>query len=272
MTDEALLKGRVALVTGAAAGIGHGIATRLARAGAAVVIADIDPQVGAVVASALSSEGLLATFMYCDVTQRADVTAAVNVVVEMFGSIDIVVNNAYRGQGFARIEDKSDDTMRDGLTMCLYAAKWSMEEAFPHMKARRWGRIINIASLNGVNAHLYTAEYNVGKEALRAYTRSAAREWAQYGICANIICPAAVSAAYRRFEQASPTNAAAVAAANPMGRVGDPEADIGGVAVFLASDDARYLTGNTLFVDGGAHINGVQWAPTLTDGDAHGRG
>jgi NAD(P)-dependent dehydrogenase (short-subunit alcohol dehydrogenase family) len=131
------------------------------------------------------------------------------------------------------------------------------------MRANHWGRIINIASLNGVNAHMGTAEYNVGKEALRAYTRSAAREWAGYGICANIICPAAASASYRRFQEMAPDVAAATAAANPMGRMGDPETDIGGVALFLASEDARYLTGNTLFVDGGGHINGVPWVPDL---------
>jgi len=138
-----------------------------------------------------------------------------------------------------------------------------MEAALPHMRARRWGRIVNIASLNGVNAHMGTAEYNAVKEALRAYTRTAAREWAGYGICANIICPAAASASYRRFKEMAPEVAAATAAANPMGRMGDPAADIGGVALFLASEDARYLTGNTLFVDGGAHINGVPWVPDL---------
>jgi len=140
-----------------------------------------------------------------------------------------------------------------------------MAAAFPHMRAKGWGRIINVCSLNGINAHVGTADYNVGKEALRTLTRSAAREWAGLGICANVICPAAASASFRQFEAQQPALAAAAAAANPMGRMGDPEADIGGVALFLASEDARYVTGNTIFADGGGHINGVAWAPELAE-------
>jgi NAD(P)-dependent dehydrogenase (short-subunit alcohol dehydrogenase family) len=84
-------------------------------------------------------------------------------------------------------------------------------------------------------------------------------------VLANIICPAATTAAYEAFRAASPENAAEIPKQNPMGRMGDPERDIGGVAVFLASEDSRYVTGNTLFVDGGSHINGVSWAPELPE-------
>jgi NAD(P)-dependent dehydrogenase (short-subunit alcohol dehydrogenase family) len=133
------------------------------------------------------------------------------------------------------------------------------------MKAQGWGRIINMASLNGVNAHMGSADYNVAKEGLRALTRTAAREWAGYGICCNIVCPAAVSDAARRMMAQQPGMIERIEAVNPMGRMGDPEADIAPVVAFLASDDARYLTGNTLFADGGGHINGVAWAPDLGD-------
>ncbi|CAB1369719.1 Glucose 1-dehydrogenase 2 (fragment) [Denitratisoma oestradiolicum] len=100
-------------------------------------------------------------------------------------------------------------------------------------------------------------DYNAAKEALRALTRTAAREWAQHQICCNSICPAAE--AYKAFSTAQPENATELLKLNPMGRMGDPESDIGSVALFLASDDARYITGNTLFADGGSHINGVPW-------------
>ncbi len=116
-----------------------------------------------------------------------------------------------------------------------------------------------------MNAHMGTAEYNSAKEALRALTRTAAREWAPYGIVANVICPGAKTAASRAVFQQHPELEAAADAANPMGRLGDPERDIAPVALFLASEDARYLTGNTLFVDGGSHINGAAWAPELPD-------
>lgn len=260
---EGVLQGRAALITGAADGVGQGMALRFAKAGCAVIVADFDEEKGEATTAQLSDLGAQAAFVRCDVTQREDVLAAVTACVDRFGAIDVLVNNAYRGRGLARIENKSDEIFDDAMRVCLYAAKWSMEAAFPHMRAAGWGRIINICSLNGVNAHMGSAEYNAGKEALRSYTRTAAREWARHGICANIICPAAVSAAFRRFESLQPEMAAASAGANPMGRMGDPERDIGGVALFLASEDARYLTGNTLFVDGGSHINGVAWAPDL---------
>lgn len=261
------LVGRAAVITGAADGIGHGIARRFAGEGGAVIVADFDAERGPAVAEELRALGGQAQFVRCDVTRKADVTGAVDMCVDLFGSVDILVNNAYSGEGPLRIEKKTDDRFDAALKMCLYATKWAMERALPQMKARRWGRVINMASLNGVNAHMGSADYNIAKEAVRAYSRTAAREWAPYGICVNVVCPAAISAAFRRFSEMAPAVAAASAGANPMGRMGDPEADIGGVAVFLASEDARYLTGNTLFVDGGGHINGVPWAPDLGPDD-----
>ena len=207
------LDNRAAVVTGAADGIGEGIARRFAAEGAAVVVADYDDERGPAVARDLRGLGARAEFIRCDVSRREDVIGAVDLCVERFGSVDILVNNAYRGEGPVRIEKKTDERFDEALRMCLFATKWAMERALPHMKAKGWGRVINMASLNGVNAHM------------------------------------------------APQVAAATAAANPMGRMGDPESDIGGVAAFLASEDARYLTGNTLFVDGGGHINGVPWVP-----------
>lgn len=255
------LQKRKALITGAADGIGLGIARRFAAEGAHVVIADIDAAAAQALCQALAAEGLTASAVQVDVTDKNGVLA----LMAAAGPIDVLVNNAYRGSGIARIERKDDAVFEAALGMNLWAAKWTMEAAFPHMKAQGWGRIINMASLNGVNAHMGSADYNASKEALRAYTRTAAREWAPYGICCNIICPAAWSASSRRMAAMQPGMIDQINAANPMGRLGDPEADIAGVALFLASDDARYVTGNTLFVDGGAHINGVAWAPHFED-------
>lgn len=257
----ARLAGRNALITGAADGIGKGLARRFAREGASVIVADLDAALGTATADAIRAEGGAARFVAVDVNDKQQVLA----MIEAAGPVDILVNNAWRGQGVARIENKTDEQFETSLRMGLFAAQWTMRAALPHMKAQHWGRIINMASLNGVNAHMGSADYNAAKEALRALTRTAAREWAGYGICCNIVCPAALSESARRIMAQQPGMIERISAANPMGRMGHPEADIGGVCAFLASDDAAYLTGNTLFVDGGAHINGVAWTPDLGD-------
>jgi NAD(P)-dependent dehydrogenase (short-subunit alcohol dehydrogenase family) len=253
------LSGRRALITGAADGIGLAIAQVFAREGAAVVLADFNAEKAEAEASTLRTAGLDAKAVAVDVTERDSVLA----MMAAADPVDILVNNAWAGNGPARIEQKTDDLFDRALRMGVWTCKWSMEAALPYMKAQGWGRVINMASLNGVNAHMGTAEYNASKEALRAYTRTAAREWARYGICCNIICPAAKSASSRRMEERLPEMMAQIEGANPMGRLGDPERDIAPVALFLASDDCRYITGNTLFADGGGHINGVAWAPDL---------
>jgi NAD(P)-dependent dehydrogenase (short-subunit alcohol dehydrogenase family) len=164
-----------------------------------------------------------------------------------------------------RVELKSPESLQHGFDMTFYAAYWSMRAAFTHMKESGWGRVVNMCSLNGVNAHVGTLEYNVGKEALRTLTRTAAREWAPTGVTVNAVCPGAKSAAFRRIMSQNPDMEKMADAGNPMGRIGDPYNDIAPVVLFLSSDDSQYVTGNTLFVDGGSHINGYPWAPALPD-------
>ncbi|WP_127782345.1 SDR family oxidoreductase [Rhodococcus sp. X156] len=258
------LDGRVAVITGAGMGIGRGIAGAYAREGASVVVAEIDEAAGRETVSWIGEQwGTPAVLVPVDVTDKAQVLSMVNTAVQRFGRLDVLVNNAWRGSGFARLEKMTDEQLRGGFDMAVMAAFWAMQAALPHLREHGTGRVINLCSLNGVNAHMYSVQYNAAKEALRTLTRTAAREWAPHQVCCNVICPGAMSAAYQRMAAASPENAAAMAAGNPMGRVGDPLEDIGPVAVFLGGDDCRYVTGNTLYVDGGSHINGVQWAPTV---------
>lgn len=252
------LDGKVALVTGAGAGIGAGIARRFAEEGARVVVAERDSDSGQAVAEAVGG-----VFVGTDVADRGQVENAVQTTLSEFGSIDIVVNNAWGGGSISRLEKKTDEQLSQGIAVGYYGPFWMMRAAFPHMKERGWGRIINMCSLNGVNAHMGSLEYNAAKEALRALTRTAAREWAPTGVTVNAICPAAKSLAFYRIIGEHPELEALADAANPMGRMGDPYDDIAPVAVFLASGGSRYLTGNTLFVDGGSHINGAAWAPDL---------
>ena len=260
------LDDRVAIVTGAGDGIGKAVARRFAGEGARVLVAERDEASGAGVARGLADDfGVDAAFLGTDVGVKADNLAMVDAAVDRWGRIDILVNNAYGGGRLGRVERKTDELMDHGLRVGFLGPFWAMQAAFPIMQAQAYGRIVNVCSLNGVNAHMGTAEYNTAKEALRALTRTAAREWAQTGVVANVICPGALTAAARAVFERNPELRVSAEAAHPMGRLGDPDDDIAPVAVFLASEDCRYVTGNTLFVDGGTHINGAAWAPDLGD-------
>jgi NAD(P)-dependent dehydrogenase (short-subunit alcohol dehydrogenase family) len=260
------LQGRVAVVTGGGDGIGRGVCRRLAAEGVRVLVADLDPHAAERVAAELRSGfGAQARAEVCDVGVRADNERIVHAAVTAWGRLDILINNAWGGGMLGRAETKPDTQIEHGLAVGFRGPLWAMQAAFPVMRDAGYGRIVNMCSLNGVNAHIGTLEYNTAKEALRAATRTVAREWAAYGITANAVCPGAKTAAARRRFAENPELAAAADAANPMGRLGDPDTDIAPVVAFLASEDAQYLTGNTLFVDGGAHINGVPWAPQLPD-------
>lgn len=260
--------GRTALITGAGDGIGRAIARRYALEGANIIIAEFNAETGLEAADEMFAQyGAKAEFVQTDVCKKDQVERAVAIANEKFGGVDILVNNAWAGGKIGRLENKTDEQMQYGLTMGLWSGLWSMKAVFPYMKAQRWGRIINICTLNGINAHMGIVEYNVGKEALRAYSRTAAREWAPFQVCVNVICPAAATSSFKQFQKMSPDIAAASSTANPMGRMGEPDSDIAGVAFFLASDDARYLTGNTLFADGGSHINGAPWVPEFPDNE-----
>jgi NAD(P)-dependent dehydrogenase (short-subunit alcohol dehydrogenase family) len=259
------LADRVAVITGAGQGIGRGIARRFAREGCRIVVAERDAETGGRTVDEVVALGSDAVFVPTDVAVEAQARAAVAAAIDRFGRLDVLVNNAWGGGSVKRFEWKTLDDMRHGLDVGFLAGFWTMQAAFTPMKTASGGSMINLCSLNGVNAHMFTLEYNTAKEALRAMTRTAAVEWGRYGIRCNVICPAAATEAYVAFRDANPETAAEMLEENPMRRMGDPEADIGGVALFLASDDSAYVTGNTIFVDGGSHVNGVSWRPALPD-------
>ena len=256
------LEDRVAVITGAGEGIGRGIASAFVKEGAKVVIAEIDAGLGN---AAVSELGENVIFVETDVSVKEDNERMIAAAVDQWGTLDILVNNAWGGGVISRVESKSPELMEHGLNVGFLGPLWAMVAAHPIMKEQSYGRIVNLCSLNGVNAHMGTVEYNSAKEALRSATRTAAREWAPLGITANIICPAAKSASFFRVMSQFPELIAAADAANPMGRMGDCEEDIGPVAVFLASEGSSYVTGNTIFADGGSHINGSSWAPDLDE-------
>lgn len=256
------LSGKIAIVTGAGDGIGRAVARAFVNEGARVIIAERNVETGE---DAAAEFGDAARFVATDVADPAQVESMIAAAVGTWGTLDILVNNAWGGGEISRFEKKTREGMDRGMAVGFHGPFRAMQLALPIMKAKRYGRIVNMCSLNGVNAHMGTVEYNSAKEALRSATRTAAREWARFGITANVICPAAKSAAFHAVMAEHPELIAAADGSNPMGRIGDPDTDIAPVAVFLASDASRYLTGNTLFADGGGHINGSAWAPDLGD-------
>lgn len=256
-------KNKVVVVTGAGMGIGRGVARRFAQAGASVVVADINETAGIETAESLPGLGGSGVYLPYDLFDVGGGDKLVAAVIERFGQLDVLVNNAYpTGQTPAGpMENKPMEAYQKIIQAGFLAIVNIMNAAFPHMKARKYGRIINMCSLNGVNAHKYTSEYNAAKEAVRAYSRTAAVEWMCHGITTNVICPGALTEAAKKFMEQEPEMMAEMLAQNPARRMGDPQRDIGGATLLLASDDAAYINGNTVFVDGGSHINGVNWSP-----------
>lgn len=244
------LKGKVAIVTGGGQGVGLGIARALASAGANIVITGRSKEKLQTAADVIAGNGAEVLAVVADGRQRSSVNEAVAATVERFGRLDIVVNNAQSSEPGVLLENLSDEqialTMESGLLATIYY----MQAALPLLK-QRGGSIINFGSREGVNGSKGFAIYASVKEGVRGLSRSAAREWGEYGIRVNVINPAALSPAAIEYLEAHPAEAEMYRAELSLGRFGDPLEDIGPVAVFLASDDARYITGQTLNADGG---------------------
>lgn len=256
-------EGRVAIVTGGAQGVGLGITRRLAAEGATLLVAQRSEDTGLAVVEALRADfGATAEFVAIDVTKQDQVEHMIATAVDQFGRLDILVNNA-GGSIAKRLENHDNADMEWGLNLNFWSTFWAMKAAFPIMKAQRWGRIVNLASLNGVHAAPFTSQYNIAKEAVRALSRSAAVEWAEHEITCNVICPSAMTPSGEVYMKAAPEMFQAIFTQIPRGRMGDPEKDIGPVASFLSSEDSGHITGMTFFVDGGSHINGVQFRPAV---------
>jgi 3-oxoacyl-[acyl-carrier protein] reductase len=260
-TGMALLKDKVALITGAGGGIGRGVARCYAREGAAVVVAEIDEASGRQVVRELEALGGRALFIKTDVLQKESVVAAVAAAVQAFGGLDILVNNAFVPSQNVRLEHKTDEMLARTLTSTLWASWWAMQAAMPHMRERGGGRIVNFTSIDvEIGAWLH-ADYNSGKSAVVGLTRSAAAEWGRFNITCNAIAPTAMGATFHKLAAENPGFAERSAAARPLGRSGDPELDIGPVVVFLGSEMSRYVTGETIHVDGGLHLPGYNSRP-----------
>lgn len=247
------LAGRTAIVTGAGQGVGLGIARRLAAEGANVVIAARRAATGEPAAESIRAAGGSAICIVTDITRRADVQACVDEAVRRFGGLEIMIHNAVAGAATVhRLETVEHDTWDLLSRTAMWGSFYCAQIASPHLRrAGVNGRLILITSPSGIEGSHTLPLYSPVKGAQRAMAKSLAREWGRHGVTVNCIGPVAETPALTRAFESNPQLAGRLAARTPLGRIGDAETDIGAAAAFLASDDAAYITGQTLIVDGG---------------------
>jgi 3-oxoacyl-[acyl-carrier protein] reductase len=275
MALEIDLSGRVALVTGGSRGLGRADALTLARAGADVVIADILVESGTaseetdrygVLATVARTQGLVfsettareiqtmgrrSAAIRCDVTDREQVDATVARVVEGFGSLDILVNNAATLDHVGQIHDQRADLWERDLRVNLTGAFNCAQAVWPHMKERGWGRIVNMASVAGTLGGFGQASYSTTKSGILGLTKTLAMEGGRHGITCNAIVPGVIGT--EAFHMANAAMNERIVNRTVLKRPGDPQ-DVANAIAFLCSDLAAYVTGIELNVSGGVEL------------------
>ncbi|GAB2770554.1 glucose 1-dehydrogenase [Terrabacter koreensis] len=243
------LDGRVALVTGAASGIGKATAQRLAEEGAAVLLTDVNEALGATTVEELRATGARVDFLRHDVTSEEDWAAAVAKAVDEFGSLDILVNNAGLGD-LLPIEETSLADWERTVAIDQTGVFLGMKTAAPHLKASAHGAVVNISSIFGTSGGFGTSPaYHAAKGAVRTLTKNVALHWATEGVRVNSIHPGFIDTPILDPTRGTPYEQVMIDL-TPMGRLGKPSEIAAGVA-YLVSDDAAFVTGLELYIDGG---------------------
>ena len=250
------LSGQVAVVTGGALGIGGGTARRLAADGASVLIADINGEAAEQNAARIREAGGIAEAIVADVSKSADIRRAIDTAVERWGKLTILVNNAFGVAAMAKgtaLEVEEDDWDR-GFAVLVKALFVGAKHAVPLMQAAGGGTIINLSSVHGILAAPRALVYDTGKAAVIGLTRQLAVDFGPLGIRVNAICPGHIVTEHigRRWED-NPDGLRFFDQQYPLRRTGTP-ADIAAAIAFLCSEDASFITGQALTVDGGLTI------------------
>lgn len=260
-----MLDDRVAIVTGAASGIGAGTARRFVAEGASVLLTDIQDDPGQALADEL---GPNAAFLHCNVANEGDVRAAVSEAVDRWGGLDILHNNAGFVGATGPIEETTNDDWDQTLAVLLSSVFYGTKHATPAMRARGGGSIINTASVCGLEAGIGSHVYTVAKHGVVGLTRSTALELAEYNIRVNAVCPGYIATGLAAGRAVSDVDGQEMQQrldrarshtdnSQPIARTGEPS-DIAAAVTWLASEDSQWVTGTAQVVDGGL-IAGKAW-------------
>lgn len=249
-----IFEGKVAIITGGgkAKSIGYGVAMAYAKEGANLVITGRNVQ--KLIDGKEELErlyGIKVLAMQCEGGDEEAVKATVKKTIETFGRIDVLINNAQASKSGVLLENHTKEDFDLAIYSGLYATFFFMRECFPYLKETK-GAVINFASGAGLFGRVAQSSYAAAKEGIRGLSRVAATEWAPYGVNVNIVCPLAMTSELEHFKANHPDAYNATLKGVPMGRFGDPEKDIGRVCVFLGSEDAKYMSGETLTLQGGS--------------------
>ena len=250
----ATLAGKAAVITGGAKGIGLACAERMSAEGAKVVIGDIEEEAGEAAAAELNGRGREALFVACDVSEKLDARNLVTSTIDAFGSIDILVNNAgiVASADFLDVSEADfDRVLKVNLKGAFLVGQAVARQMVQQVKAGgKPGAIINMSSVNAVLAIQTQVPYTVSKGGMNQLTKVMALSLAPYGIRVNAIGPGSIMTDILKAVATDEEARRRILMRTPLGRIGEP-AEIASIAAFLASDDASYITGQTIYADGG---------------------
>ena len=244
------LDGKTVIVIGGAQGIGRGCALAAGAEGASVAVGDINEAGAEAVAAEVASRGDTAIARAVDVVERQQVDELIAAALDVYGQVDGLVNLAYWHKGAVPLAELEADDLARELHVDVVGCLVAMQAVYPHLRARG-GSIVNFSSSAGVEGLAERAAYSAAKAGVRLLSRTAALEWGREQIRVNTVCPFSMSESLAAAVAGGTVDQAQLDTISPLGRPGDPEHDIGAGVAFLLSDDARYVTGHTIALDGG---------------------
>lgn len=248
------MKDKVIIVTGGGRGIGFGISKAFAKEGANLVLTGRTAKTLEEAKEKLEKEyGIKVLSVTADGSNEEAVKNVINKTIETFGRIDTLINNAQTSKSGVLLADHSKEDFDVAIMSGLYAAFFYMREAFPYLKETK-GSVINFASGAGLAGRAGQSSYAAAKEGIRGMSRVAASEWAEFGINVNVVCPLVMTEGLKKWKEEYPDLYEKTIQSIPMGRFADPETDIGRICIFLASEDADYITGETITLQGGSGL------------------